>query len=745
VPNSRSPRAQLTALAKAAGLMPSYVDATGVRRKASEETLLAALCSLGVKCETTAGSGKALARLLRERASRRLEPITVAWTGRRSHALYRLPTTASGDPKATGKLTATLVTESREVHDAAHALAELAMTSRTLEDGSTAYFVKVPLPKLEMGYHKLRTKLGSREDESLVVCAPIRSYQAGEAEGMTGDLKSLGLFCPTYSIRSENNLGCGNLTDLRELAAWAGSRGCDLISTLPLLAVFLDDSPLHEPAPYSPVSRLFWNELFLDPFRTELFGECAEARRIAGSAAFQRTAAELRSRPDRVDYKASAALQNQLLDALAASFFEKKLDKSASFREHLQRNQLTERYARFRAVCAKRGESWRFWPERLRGGDLKAADGDRTVERRHLFAQFAMTQQMAGFSEEMAERRGRLYLDLAIGVHPDGFDVWHEPNLFMLGSVVGAPPDPMFTEGQNWGFPPMHPEAARETGYCSVINALRTHMQHAHFLRLDHVMGFHRLFLIPEGLPSSKGVYVRYRDDELFAILSLESHRHNCRLIGENLGTVPKAVEKLMTKHQVGKLYVGQFNGTGKKSKAMREVPRDVAASLNTHDLPTFAHNFRGDDIPERIDAGVFNPDLEVGERKNRERDREAITPWVVSRGYADEPAPDAVEVGVALYRFLAESDAELALVNLEDLWGETHWQNIPGTTDEHANWQHKLRRTLNEIERDGRISALLEDFASRRRGERAAQPKRSKRPTGRKKTTKAKSSRGKR
>jgi 4-alpha-glucanotransferase len=250
-------------------------------------------------------------------------------------------------------------------------------------------------------------------------------------------------------------------------------------------------------------------------------------------------------------------------------------------------------------------------------------------------------------------------------------------------------------------------------------------------------MGFHRLFLIPEGLSASEGVYVKYHDEELFAILSLESHRHRCRLIGENLGTVPKQIERLMTKHRVGKLYVGQFQGTGKESQAMNPVPRDVAASLNTHDLPTFTLNFTGADLPERIDAGVYNPDLEPAERKNRERDRVAISAWLHDRGFTETHETDPTAVGVALYSFLAESDAELALVNIEDLWGETHWQNIPGTTTEHPNWQHKLRYTLEQIERDPALADTLEDFAARRRGERAAAPRRSSRSTGRKRAKK--------
>ena len=202
-----------------------------------------------------------------------------------------------------------------------------------------------------------------------------------------------------------------------------------------------------------------------------------------------------------------------------------------------------------------------------------------------------------------------------------------------------------------------------------------------------------------------------------------------------------------MTRHQVGKLYVGIFEGTGKKSKALKAVPRDVAASLNTHDLPPFVTHYTGADVPERISAGVFNPELESGELKNRERDRAALSAWLKSRGATRSKDPDAASVGLALYRYLAESDAELTLVNIEDLWGETRWQNIPGTTTEHANWRHKLRRTLVEIRNDEALSEALRDLAARRLGERGVESvsgggARSRREPQRKRTSKASRSR---
>lgn len=687
-------------------------------RHASTDTLLAALASLSFDITKPDQAATRLKALAHDQRQQRLEPVYVATANRKPAVTYTLPPSRSGSPKATGKLKLELHLDTGETHTQTVNLADCKLATRKLHDASTVHTAKLHIDrKAPMGYHTLHVTHASRTDSTLLIAAPTVSYQVDD--NPNGDpLKSLGLFCPTYAIRTDDNLGCGNLTNLNDLARWAHTLGCDLISTLPLLAAFNDDSPLHEPAPYSPVSRRFWNELFLDLSQAPNFQGAKQARRHIASAAFKRAQQKLIANTDRVDYRATANLQRPALDKLAAHFFDNNLDKSPEFRAYIKHNPLAKSYALFRAVCEQRETPWDQWPARLRNGNLRAADADTAVAQRHLYAQFATSQQLAAFSDDMAERGSRLYLDLAIGVHPQGFDVWNNQDAYMLGTSVGAPPDPMFTSGQSWGFPALNPNTVRAQGYTEVIDAIRTHTDHAHFLRLDHVMGFHRLFLIPPGLTASDGVYLRYREDELFAILSLESHRAQTRLIGENLGTVPDVVEKRMTKHKVGKLYVGEFEGRDNPKRAMTPVPRNVAASLNTHDLPTFIMHHTAKDIPQRIAAGVFNPDLADAEVANRLKAAASIEKWLHTKGATTSKNPKPTAVAHALYQYLAESDAELALINIEDLWGETHWQNIPGTTIEHDNWQHKLAKTLDEIKRSPKLKATLKDLAQRRAGD---------------------------
>ena len=140
--------------------------------------------------------------------------------------------------------------------------------------------------------------------------------------------------------------------------------------------------------------------------------------------------------------------------------------------------------------------------------------------------------------KKLAEKQ-KLYLDFPLGVHREGFDVWHFRDSFALEASTGAPPDAFFTQGQEWGFPPLHPARIRQTGYAYFISALRHHLKFSKALRLDHVMGFYRLFWIPRGFSPKEDVYVRYKAEEFLAILTLESRRYNTPIVGEDLGTVP--------------------------------------------------------------------------------------------------------------------------------------------------------------------------------------------------------------
>jgi len=209
-------------------------------------------------------------------------------------------------------------------------------------------------------------------------------------------------------------------------------------------------------------------------------------------------------------------------------------------------------------------------------------------------------------------------------------------------------------------------------------------------------MGLHRLFWIPKGLEPSHGAYVQYPAEELYAILCLESHRHKSLIVGENLGTVPRYVNPTMARHNIKRMYVVQYELAG--GSRLRSIPSDSVASLNTHDMPTFAAFWEGLDIKDRSELGFLGRRDAIAERKLRQAVRKSLTRFFERRGWLDNSSPSAESVARAFLKLLSASRAEVVLVNLEDLWGESQPQNVPGTRDERPNWQRKARYSLEAL-----------------------------------------------
>jgi 4-alpha-glucanotransferase len=224
----------------------------------------------------------------------------------------------------------------------------------------------------------------------------------------------------------------------------------------------------------------------------------------------------------------------------------------------------------------------------------------------------------------------------------------------------------------------MHPHGIREDRLRYPIACLRQLLGRASALRIDHVMGLHRLFWVPRGFSAVDGVYVSYPADELYAILCLEAERAGTMVVGEDLGTVPDGVRETMQERGVRRSYVLQFSVSPDPQHAIETPPRASLATANTHDTPLFAAFWR--------DA---EPAL-----------RHAVVRFLQQRGrLPDDEEPDDDAVLRACLADLASLDAETVLVTLEDLWGELEPQNVPGTSGEHAvNWRRRARHSLEQM-----------------------------------------------
>jgi 4-alpha-glucanotransferase len=576
-----------------------------------------------------------------------------------------------------------------------------------------------------------------------------------------------GVFLPLYALRrEEGDLGVGDLSGLEELGRWVGELGGSTVATLPLLAAFLGDGSLEdrgpfEPSPYAPASRLFWNELWVDPRRLPEFADSAEARRLLDSPGFAAEAARLAS-GRHVDYRGAYALRRRVLEALAETFFTvAPAARRAELDDLLARRPELADYAAFRAVGEARGESWHAWPEPLRSGEIPDGAVDETARRFHLYAQLAAEGQLAEVGRALAAgdpgRRGGgggLYLDLPLGVHSDSYDAWRHRELFATAVSAGAPPDAFFTRGQDWGFHPIHPERSREEGHAHWIAVVRHHLAHAGWLRIDHVMQLHRLWWVPRGLEATDGAYVRYPAEEMTAVLTLESHRARARVVGENLGTVPASVNRALERHGIARMFVLPFEiDRGAAAAGLhRPAGADTVASVGTHDMPTFRAWWAAADVADRVDLGLLDEAGAAEEERRRAAEREVWRRGLARSGHLAPPAAgaasaasdtpdtpdtrdasdirdtrdspdDAPEVLSAALASLGASDAALVLVNLEDLWGEVEPQNTPGTSSERPNWRRRAALTLAQMRSDRRVTETLArlDRARRRGGASAA------------------------
>ena len=559
-----------------------------------------------------------------------------------------------------------------------------------LEDGS-----EVPAgSRLPPGYHRLGR-------ERLVISAPSRCY---EPDGN----REWGVFLPLYALRTKRDWGIGDLTDLTALLEWTQSLGGSVVGTLPMLPAFLDDP--FDPSPYSPVSRLFWNEIYVDVERAPELERSPEAQKVMRSKRFREDLAKAR-RTRHVDYRLVASLKRRVLERLAAESEGAPPGTSAKRLREIQE------YARFRAAIERLGPKWREWEGGPRGpGTLDQGDLDPAVVQYHAYVQLLAEDQFAQL-DRRATGGDALFLDMPIGVHPDGYDAWRHRGVFADGVTTGAPPDPFFSEGQDWGFAPLKPFGLREYH----IACLRHLMRHASILRIDHVMWMHRLFWVPDGMGPKEGVYVTYPHEELYAILSLESHRARTVIVGEDLGTVPKEVRRTMARHGLRRSYVLQYELRPEHGDPLGTVPEASQASLNTHDMTPFAAMWEGLDIDDRIDLGLLDTKTAREERRNRREIKRALVEFLRSQRLLGKRSSSADDVMVAAQRYLAGSRARTVLVNLEDLWGETRPQNTPGTDTERPNWVRKARHPFERFrELPGGVGTLKEiDRLRRDQGER--------------------------
>ncbi|MBL4684257.1 MAG: 4-alpha-glucanotransferase, partial [Nannocystaceae bacterium] len=704
-PSRRSP---LHDLAHEYGIEASYLDIAGQRQYADPDAIVAILAALGAPIAGPDDAQDALAARIRQRWARPLPPVCVAWEGA-GVLPVRLPTAITG--AYTLSLTAEdgQRTETTGTLSASH---EDVVESIDL-DGTTYVLRQLPLPALPIGYYDVTLSCGGvtlpRDGQCRILAAPRRAYTP------EGDKRHWGVFAPLYALHRDDSRGAGDLSDLRTLMRWVEGKGGSAVATLPLLAAYLEEP--FEPSPYSPASRLAWNELYVHLESVPEYSETPAVWTALHCSEAHATAAAL-SGAELVDYHRQYALHRKALAAMAQGCWDKGGARKQALLAFAEARPEIHAYARFRAVVDQRRDAWPVWPTALAGGTIGDTDYKACDYRFHLYAQWCMHEQLSALARDTASGALGLYLDLPVGVGGASFDTWQHREAYVHGLSTGAPPDQLFAGGQNWAFPPLHPERVREDGYRHLIAVIHNHLRYAGVLRIDHVMGLHRLYVIPPGRSAAEGIYLRYRSQELYALLTIESHRAKTLLVGEDLGTVPDEVRQTMTETGVHRLHVLQYEARPDPHAALPPAPAGSVATINTHDMPPFAAFWNGVDIDDRAALGWLDEGAVANEKAARATLRADLRTYLGSHRTL---APDADETETlhAAISYLGRSDATLALVALEDLWAETKPQNIPGTWRECPNWRRRAKLSMEALLADPGVNAALEGLELARTGHR--------------------------
>ncbi|OGA38348.1 MAG: 4-alpha-glucanotransferase [Betaproteobacteria bacterium RIFCSPLOWO2_12_FULL_62_13] len=727
------PETALDRLCELAGIAAEFADIWGKTHRPSNDTRVALLKAMGMIADASEVEA-ALTTREEERWRSGLPPVAVF---RELAAPYRVPLCmAEGQAGATHRWM--LALESGEVRSGEFVPAQLPrLRERDAGETRHAAFAFEWRERLPLGYHRFTLR---RPGEAgglamTLVVAPERCYVPAALEG---EGRVWGPALQLYSVRSERNWGIGDFTDLRTVVQQWGHRGAGIVGVNPLHALY-PRNPAHASS-YSPSSRLFLNVLYVDIDAVEDLRECVDETRVH-SGEMQTRLKALRDL-ELVDYSGVVTAKLPVLEQLYGHFRANHLDacsvRAREFREFQARGGPRLRgHALFEALHERfRAEDpgawgWPVWPEEFRDpasqevARFAQAQLDRVEFYEYL--QWQADLQLGQVARRCYESQlgVGLYRDLAVSIDRGGAEAWANQDLYAIEASIGAPPDDFNLSGQNWGLPPMRPETLRAAGYEPFIATLRANMRHAGALRIDHVMGLARLFWIPPGGRPADGAYVRYFFDDLLGIVALESHRNQCLVIGEDLGTVPDEVRAALARSGVLSCRLLYFERSpAGEFKAPSEYPADALVAATTHDLPTLAGYWEGHDLNLRHELGLF-PTEEARQRQviaraqDRARlllalEREHLLPQAASANPVSLPVMTP-EFMLAVHEFLARTRARVLMVQLEDLLGEREQTNLPGTTDQHPNWRRKLPLPLERVERDPRFAALAQALARTR------------------------------
>ncbi|QGM81166.1 4-alpha-glucanotransferase [Otariodibacter oris] len=581
---------------------------------------------------------------------------------------------------------------------------------------------QIELPDtLPLGYHQLT--LADHSAECRIIVTPETAYQP---QALKQGKKLWGSILQLYTLRSENNWGIGDFGDLKQFLTRLAIKGGDFVGLNPIHALFPANP--EGASPYSPSSRLWQNILYIDVTAVEAFKQSKDAQTWFYSREIQQQINEARCK-DYVDYSQVIRLK---LEGLHLAYNAFKQQDQTEFEQFIAQNgEALKVQGTFDALhqwlSSQFSDQWGWtsWDRQYqsyRNSAVKAFQQEQSdLVRFYMWLQFLAQQQLKSCNE-LAKKLGMpigFYRDLAVGVADNGAETWADKELYVLDASVGAPPDILAPQGQNWGLSPMHPEVVQHRGYQPFIDLLRANMKDCGALRIDHILGFARLWWVAKGDSAKNGVYIKYPLEDLLAILALESQRHQCLIVAEALGTVPEGMLEALESKGILAYNIFYFEFDNQGSKPLADYPYQAMTTLSTHDLPTVQGYWKLHDFDLGQQFGVYpNKDILHSLRDARHDNKVAIRRAVEA---VQELEPDYMGITQnfthQLQGYVADTNSALFGTQPEDWLNMLDPVNIPGTSSEYPNWRRKLSRTVNEIFDDEKVQQLLDTIRQKRHG----------------------------
>ncbi|MCM1323600.1 MAG: 4-alpha-glucanotransferase [Acetobacter sp.] len=558
---------------------------------------------------------------------------------------------------------------------------------------------------LEPDYYDIKVKTNKGEYKTVLAVAPKQCY----ALDKKGKEKLFGFAVQLYSLKSRRNWGVGDFTDLENIVDIMADSGGDIIGLNPL-NVLQHDFP-ETASPYASVSRLFLNPIYIDVEKVPFYDEEDKDGQAIWFA----------KEKENIDY---TSVYNAKIKAMRNIYARMKANEDSEYTKEFEAFKAADtgelhRLAVFQTIGEERakmnGKASKQWNEALSSA---LSSGVEKFAAEHLyevdffkFLQFEADRQLRLVEKKIKERQLviGLYRDLPVGVSKDSAEVWGDKYLYVQGSGAGAPPDNYFPTGQKWMLGAFNPFELKERCYKPFIRILRANMRYAGAVRIDHVMGLSRLYIIPD--KGEEGTYIRYNEKDMMNILALESYLNKCVVVGECIGNVAGGFKEMLAERNIyslGVLWVERKDENG-TLKSPNEYETKYFASVGTHDMPPLKAWWYGSEIGIMKDLGLFSEEEARNGYSWREHERRLLLSaldnervWPEDRyRHSDYLYGDGYPEGIeeAVHSYMAKTNSEVFMLQPEDIFQSMKVQNLPGTdVDKYPNWRSKLPVDIEDI-----------------------------------------------